>query len=135
MTRYKPRFTLERPHVKKLIFAAALALALAPMAAAAADESGAWTVNLAFGDAIKDTLSCTFAVDGSGKLTGPCKDPTGTMQATGTVTATTVEFAYDTTYQGTPVHLDYKGDIQTDGSLKGTIDAGQAQGTFTATKN
>ena len=58
---------------------------------------------------------------------------------TGTVTTgadgkTAVEFAHDTSYQGTPVHLDYKGTVQSDGSLSGTVDAGGASGAFTATK-
>jgi hypothetical protein len=119
--------------VKKLIVAAALTLA--PGLACAADVSGAWTINGAFGDAIKYSVTCTLAQDSSGKLSGPCKDPQGaTVQTTGAVNGSSVEFAYDTTYQGSPVHLDYKGDVQQDGSLKGSVDAGGAQGTFTATK-
>jgi hypothetical protein len=119
--------------MKKLIIAAALTFA--PAIACAADVSGAWTVNGAFGDAIKYSVTCTLAEDSSGKLSGPCKDGQGaTVQSTGSVNGAAVEFAYDTTYQGSPVHLDYKGDIQSDGSLKGTVDAGGAQGNFTATK-
>ena len=127
--------------MKKLLFAGAF-LFLAPGAASAADMSGAWTVNGAF-DAmgITYTLTCTLAQDATGKLTGPCT-PAGAAAAGDPVNATgqvgadgkSLEFAYDTTYQGSPVHLDYKGDVQADGSLKGTIDAGAVQGTFTATK-
>ncbi|HVM99491.1 MAG TPA: hypothetical protein VMT68_04675 [Caulobacteraceae bacterium] len=119
--------------MKSLIIAAVLACA--PAAALAADESGTWNVSGAFGEAIKYTSVCTLKQDDAGKLTGSCK---GTQNedaaATGAVTGTSVEFAYDTTYQGSPVHLDYKGDLQSDGSLKGTVDTGGAQGTFTATK-
>jgi hypothetical protein len=118
--------------VKSLIIAAALACA--PAAALAADVSGVWNVNGAFGDAIKYSSVCTLKQDTAGKLAGTCK---GTQQedaaTTGAVTGTSVAFAYDTTYQGSPVHLDYKGDVQADGSVKGTVDAGGAQGTFTAT--
>jgi hypothetical protein len=122
--------------VKKLLIAAAAALILAPSLASAADMSGTWKVNAAFGEAMTFSLTCTLKDDGAGKLSGPCTDPQGgaNAAATGTVTATTMEWGYDTTYQGSPIHLDYKGDVQADGSLKGTIDAGGPQGTFTATK-
>jgi hypothetical protein len=120
--------------VKSLIIAAALALA--PAAALAADESGAWTLKGDIGNgAVTWSSVCTLKQDDAGKLTGSCK---GTQQedaaATGSVTGSTVEIIYDTTYQGSPVHLDYKGDVQSDGSLKGTVDTGGPQGTFTATK-
>ena len=125
--------------MKKLILATAFALL--PAAALAADLSGAWNVAGSF-DAmgIKYTSACTLAQDAGGKLTGTCQ---GTAQesaaTTGTVTTgadgkTAVEFAYDTSYQGTPVHLDYKGAVQADGTLAGTVDAGGASGTFTAAK-
>jgi hypothetical protein len=125
--------------VKKLVLAAAFAFL--PAAALAADLSGAWNVAGSF-DAmgIKYTSACKLAQDAGGKLTGTCQ---GTAQesaaTTGAVTTgadgkTAVEFAYDTSYQGTPVHLDYKGAVQADGSLAGSVDAGGAQGTFTATK-
>jgi hypothetical protein len=123
--------------LKKLLIAAAAALTLAPVAAFAADESGAWTVNGDFGGAIQYKIICTLKEDGTGAITGSCTDPTpGNPPSAikGTATATAVEFNYDTTYQGSPIHLDYKGDVQADGSLKGTIDAGGPQGTFTATR-
>jgi hypothetical protein len=119
-----------------LLIAAALAFApiAAPVVASAADVSGDWTINGAFKDmGVNYTLTCTFAVD-SGKLSVPCKSDQGALVATGTSDGTAVEFGYDTTYQGGPVHLDYKGTVQTDGSLAGTIDTGGPQGTFTATK-
>jgi hypothetical protein len=125
--------------VKKYVLAAALALA--PGAALAADLGGAWSVAGSF-DAmgIKYASQCTLAQAGDGKLTGTC---TGTQNeaaaTTGAATTgadgkTAVEFAYDTTYQGTPVHLAYKGALQADGTVTGTVDAGGAQGTFVATK-
>ena len=118
--------------MKSIIIAAVLACA--PAAALAADLSGVWTVNGAFGEAIKFSSVCTLKEDAAGKLTGACK---GTQQedaaTTGAVTGATAAFGYDTTYQGSPVHLDYKGDVQADGSLKGTVDAAGGEGTFTAT--
>jgi hypothetical protein len=117
--------------MKVMLFAAALALA--PVSALAADASGAWTVNGAFGDEIKYTAACTFKQDSAGKLAGSCKQADQPdAAATGQVDGSKVEFTYDTTYQGSPYHLDYKGDLQPDGSLSGTVDAGGPQGTFTA---
>jgi hypothetical protein len=125
--------------VKNLLIAAA-AIALAPAAASAADMSGVWVVNADFGGAITYTTTCTLK-DDAGALTGSCTDPQGgaVVNTTGKVTESatdpSMEWAYDTTYQGAPIHLDYKGDVQADGTLKGTIDAGGPQGTFTAKKN
>jgi hypothetical protein len=114
--------------VKKLLIAAALTLL---PAAAFADT---WTINASFGDAIKYTTTCAVT-NTSGALAGTCTDPQGgaAVAAKGTLSATAFELAYDTTYQGGPLHLDYKGAVAADGSVSGTIDAGGPQGTFTAT--
>ncbi|HUZ13532.1 MAG TPA: hypothetical protein VMU93_11835 [Caulobacteraceae bacterium] len=123
--------------MKKMLIGAAL-LALAPAIAAAADMSGAWKIDGAF-DAmgINYTVTCKLAEGAGGALAGPCTGSQGeAIKATGKVSpdGKTVELAYDTTYNGGPVHLDYTGAVQPDGSLKGAVDAGAAQGTFTATR-
>jgi opacity protein-like surface antigen len=125
--------------VKKLALAAALALL--PSAALAADVSGDWNVAGEFAAmGIKFQSACKLAQDTGGKVTGSC---TGTQNeaapTTGAVTTgadgkTAVEFAYDTSYQGSPVHLDFKGALGADGAITGAVDAGGADGTFTATK-
>ncbi|HWF76030.1 MAG TPA: hypothetical protein VN694_02535 [Caulobacteraceae bacterium] len=125
--------------MKKLVLAAAVALL--PGAALAADLSGAWNVAGSF-DAmgIKYSSACKLKEDPAGKLSGSCQgtqnedDATTGAVTTGADGKTAIEFAYDTTYQGSPVHLDYKGTEQADGTLSGTVDAGGADGTFTATK-
>jgi hypothetical protein len=137
--RYKAQLNSGRiSQVKKMLLAAALVLA--PGAALAADVSGDWNVAGSF-DAmgIKYASHCKLAQAADGKLTGACLG-TQNEQAAATGAATTadgktaVEFAYDTTYQGMPVHLAYKGALQADGTLAGAVDAGGAQGTFTAAK-
>jgi len=119
--------------MKRLLIAAAFAFA--PASVFAADMSGTWTIHGDIGGSIQWTSACTLAQGADGKLSGTCK---GTQNedaaASGQATATTVELAYDTTYQGSPVHLDYKGDIQPDGTAKGTVDTGGPAGTFTLTK-
>jgi hypothetical protein len=126
--------------VKKLLLAAVLACA--PAMAFAADVSGAWTINANFASmGVTFTATCTLTQDAAGKLAGPCKGPNGeALTASGAVTTGSdgkplVEFGYDTTYQGTPVHLDYKGAPQADGSLAGTIETGGPEGAFTAKKS
>jgi hypothetical protein len=119
--------------VKRLLIAAAFALA--PATVLAADFSGPWTIHGDIGGSIQWTSACTLTQGADGKLGGTCK---GTQNedaaATGAVTATTIEIVYDTTYQGSTVHLDYKGDVQPDGTAKGTVDTGGPGGTFTLTK-
>ena len=133
MSCYKRAFIGEID-VKKLLIAAAV-LALTPVAAFAADLSGAWKINGNFDSmGVTYSLTCTLTQTGAA-LAGPCKGPQGEdIKATGSFDGTTATISYDTTYQGTPVHLDYKGALQPDGTLKGAIDAGAVQGTFTAAK-
>ena len=127
--------------MKKLAIAAALALSPG-VAALAADFSGSWNLAGAFDSlGMKYSSTCKLAQDAGGKLTGTCTGSQNEAAATtGSVMAgsggkTNVEFVHDTTYQGSPVHLDYKGAAQPDGSLAGTVDSGSGvPGTFTATK-
>jgi hypothetical protein len=139
VTRYKPHNRFGETFVKRLLLAAVLACA--PGMALAADFSGAWTINANFASmGVTFTATCTLTQDASGKLAGPCKGPNGeALTAAGAVTTgsdgkTQVEFGYDTSYQGTPVHLDYKSTPQADGSLAGSIETGGPEGTFTAKK-
>jgi hypothetical protein len=123
--------------VKKLLIAAVLACA--PGAVFAADLTGGWTVNGAFDSmGVKYSSACKWTQDAHGALGGTCKGTANEDAATtgavvtGADGKTVIKFAYDTTYQGTPVHLDYTGAVQGDGTIAGTVDAGGAQGTFTA---
>lgn len=119
--------------MKRLLIATALVFA--PGAVFAGDLSGAWTIHGDIGGSIQWTSACTLAQDPAGKLSGTCKGTQNEDAAvTGQASATTIEIAYDTTYQGSPVHLDYKGDVQPDGTAKGTVDTGGPAGTFTLTK-
>ena len=125
--------------MKKLLLAAAIACA--PAITLAADMSGNWTINGTFASmGVSYTVTCKLAQDAAGKLAGPCDGANGEHDAaTGAVTTGAdgkpmLELAYDTTYQGTPVHLDYKGAAQADGSFAGTVDTGGPQGAFTAVR-
>ena len=120
--------------MKRLLIAAA-ALALAPVSVQAAGLSGVWKVHGVFTGVITYTAVCTFTQAGA-SFAGPCVDPSNNtrVQAKGTVNGGAVEFGYDASFNGMPVHLDYKGAVQPDGSLKGVILTGGPQGTFTANR-
>jgi hypothetical protein len=119
----------------KTLLIAAVALALAPASALAADLSGVWKVHGVFDNVISYTAVCTFSQAGSG-LAGPCVDPQNdtNAQAKGAVNGAAVEFGYDTNFNGLPLHLDYKGALQPDGTLKGVIETGGTPGAFTANR-
>lgn len=119
----------------KTLLIAAAALALAPAAARAADLSGPWKVHGVFDSVINYTAVCTFHQAGA-SLSGPCVDPQNdtNAQARGAVNGAAVEFAYDTNFNGLTVHLDYKGDLQPDGTIKGVIETGGTAGAFTANR-
>jgi hypothetical protein len=120
--------------VKKLLIAA-VALALAPVSVQAAGLSGVWKVHGAFTGVITYTAICTFKQAGA-SLAGPCIDTSNNTNAPakGTVSGGAVEFGYDASFNGVAVHLDYKGAVQPDGSLKGVILTGGPQGVFTANR-
>ena len=54
--------------------------------------------------------------------------------AKGAVDGSKATFAYDTDYQGRAVHVEYTGEVQADGSMKGPIREGDSEGSFTAAR-
>ena len=119
-----------------LVLGFALAAAVVPTMASAADMGGAWAVDGAFSSmGIKFSLVCHFAQVGT-KFSGPCKDPqqAAPNAASGSVNGANVEFAYDTVYMGVNLHMVYKGVAQPDGAISGAIDTGSVQGAFTAAR-
>jgi hypothetical protein len=119
----------------KRLFIGAAALALLPATGQAADLSGVWKVHGAFTGVITYTALCTFKQTGA-SLAGPCVDRANNTnaQAKGAVNGGAVEFTYVATFNGITAHLDYKGALQADGTLKGVIETGGPQGAFTANR-
>ncbi len=126
---------------KLLIMAAAAGALVLPGLANAADVSGAWKVTVSFGDMTFHT-NCNFT-QAAAALTGTCisadMPPEGQpapkpAAVTGTVDGSNVAFGYDITLGDMPIHLDYKGVLDSDTSMKGNIGAGDMQIPFTATK-
>jgi hypothetical protein len=91
----------------------------------------AWSFDVLFTDA-KYSVLCGFEARGS-DLSGPCVvQQDAILQAKGSEDAGGLAFAYDTTFQGQPVHVEYRGARQPDGSIRGTITSGGSAGVFTA---
>lgn len=105
-----------------------------PLPIAGTDQVSAWWINVGLSDQMKYSVVCLFRADGE-KLKGPCAIAQGPiLRATGTADGARVSIAYDTTFQGRPTHVVYAGEVQADGSLKGTIRSGEAVGAFTAAR-
>jgi len=99
-----------------------------------ADHSTTWKFDVGFTPEIKYSVLCTFKADGV-KIKGPCSIIQGpTLQAKGAVDGSKATFAYDTYYQGRAVHVEYTGEVQADGSMKGPIREGDSEGSFTAAR-
>lgn len=110
---------------------AALTL-LAPALACASDLTGAWKFEAAGPKGGATTMTCTLTRSGT-HIAGSCVTPHGaTVDVSGAVTASEVDFGYNLT--GSPLHVDFKGVLQSDGSIKGTITAAIPPVPFTGTK-
>ena len=105
-----------------------------PLTGAVAGQSTPYKLDVTLDTGLAFTVICTLKTQGSG-LNGFCAVVAGsTLQTTGSSDGTNVTLSYDTEYQGHPVHDDYMGAVQPNGSLKGVIKAAGDSGTFTATR-
>lgn len=102
-----------------------------PLSALATDQKTPWIFAVAFPDGLQYSVLCVFN-SSDGKASGPCAVTQGsTLQAAGKFEGDNVSFDYRTEFQGVPVHVQYAGAVQSDGTLKGTITEGASVGTFT----
>jgi hypothetical protein len=107
-------------------------LALAALPVVAADISGAWKLEGDVADVHVNRV-CTIKQSGN-KLSGSCKNQMNELALTGEVNGQSVTWTYDSDYQGQKVTLVYKGTLESDAAIKGSIDASGASGSFTAKK-
>jgi hypothetical protein len=99
--------------------------------AAKIDITGAWIFTVDTGTT--GTPTVTFKQDGE-KLTGHYSSMTlGEADLTGTLKGQDLAFSFNADLQGTAVPVVYKGTVESNASMKGTIDVGGglATGTFT----
>jgi hypothetical protein len=109
-------------------------IASAALPLAAADISGGWSLK---GEIAGNNLDvkCVLKQE-SEKLAGTCRtNEMPEAKTTGEVKDKTVTIQYDVDYQGQTYTLVYTGTMDTDTSLKGTVEAGGASGDFTGTKD
>lgn len=109
-----------------------VAVWLAPAVASADDLSGSWKFASTGPKGGASVMTCKLTRSGA-KIAGPCVTPQGsTVDVSGTVTGDQVDIGYDLT--GSPLHVDFKGVIQADGSIKGSVTVGTPPASFTGTK-
>jgi hypothetical protein len=117
--------------MKHVLLMAAVTL-LAPAIACASDISGAWKFETTGAKGRATTMTCTLAQSGA-HIAGACVTPHGaTVDVSGTVTGNQVDFGYNVT--GSPFHVDFKGMLESGGSIKGTVTAAIPPVPFTGTK-
>ncbi len=110
----------------------AVAALLMPVIACAEDLSGAWKFEAIGPRGGASTMTCTLTRSGT-NITGSCVTQQGTtVDVSGTVTGADVDFGYN--LASSPLHVDFKGVLQSDGSIKGTVTAAIPPAPFTGTK-
>jgi carbon monoxide dehydrogenase subunit G len=107
-------------------------LALSALPVAAADISGAWKLEGNIAD-VRINRVCTIKQAGN-KLSGGCKNQMNELSLTGEVNGNNVTWSYDADYQGQKLTLVFKGALETDTAIKGSITSEGVAGSFTATK-
>jgi hypothetical protein len=116
--------------MKPVLFAAAFILA--PAIARADAVSGAWKFDATGPRGGVSTMTCTLTRSGTA-ITGSCVTPQGTtVDVAGTVSGADVDFGYN--LAGSPLHVDFKGVVRPDGSIKGAVTAAIPPSPFTGTK-
>jgi len=99
---------------------------------AAADVSGEWKLEGEIAG-VRISRVCALKQEGS-KLSGKCKNPQNEVAIEGEVNDKSVTWRYDTDYMGTQLTLTYQGSLESASAIKGTIQAADVTGSFTATK-
>ena len=107
-------------------------LLLLTLPAAAADISGTWKLEGNIAD-VRINRVCTIKQAGA-KLTGACKNQMNELPLTGEVSGNNATWSYDADYQGQKLTLVFKGALEADTAIKGSITTEGASGSFTATK-
>ena len=116
----------------KLVLFLAAAAVIEPALACADDLSGAWKFVATGPKGGSSAMTCTLTRSGAA-ISGSCVTAQGTtVDVSGTVNGADVDFGYNA--GGGPLHVDFKGVIQSDGSIKGTLTAAIPPVPFTGTK-
>ena len=107
-------------------------LAVPALPVVAADISGTWKLEADIANAHVNR-TCVLK-QAATKLTGTCKGQTNEVTLTGEINGKKFTWTYTTDYQGQTLTLEYKGTLESDTAMKGSIAAEGATGTFIAKK-
>jgi len=99
---------------------------------ASADVSGTWSLSVEITGVGGGTPTVTMAQDAQGNITGSY---TGQLGSAAPITGKAAGHEFEFTMTGEMGSVTYKGALQEDGTVKGTLDlGGMASGTFTGKK-
>ena len=113
-----------------------LAFVAAAMAASGAHITGVWRLTGRIADVTIDRV-CTIEQT-EGRIQGPCKNQSGETVLSGEVNGDIITWRYEAKYDSATVVLVFKGTLESDSAIKGTITASDTAGnnattgTFTA---
>ena len=100
---------------------------------ASADVSGDWAFAVALGDAGNGNAEITMAQEAEGKISGSYSGQLANAPIAGTYEGNNFEFAFTSEALGTDIT--YRGELEDDGTVKGSVIArGQTMGSFTGKK-
>ena len=113
----------------------AMLVALAPIAAHAADFSGTWRIDNLFNGA-SSIITCVLVQTGN-DLSGSCRPNIPGIAASelrGTVDGSTAKWGYDVVFNGNAARVDYVADLGADGTFKGNLLRNGSPSPITAVK-
>ncbi len=116
-------------------FLLAAAALVSPVAAHAADISGAWKIDSSVGTT-PISINCTLVQTGHA-LTGACAPAVGDAgptALTGSVDGNKAAWGYDVVFRGKPAHVGYTADIASDATMTGVLDLAGKPSPFTAAR-
>ena len=100
---------------------------------ATADATGDWTFAVSLGDAGSGNAEITMTQEAEGKISGSYSGQLANGPIAGTYEGDNFEFAFTSDALG--VDITYRGELEDDGSVKGSVIVqGQSMGTFTGKK-
>ena len=120
--------------MKRLVLFALLALSTVALQAQPASVGGSWTVRADISGNQSES-NCTFTQKDT-DLTGSCNSDRGTVMITGKVDGKTVNWQFDTQYEGQTLTVYYTGTSQSADKITGSVNVQpmNVSGEFTATK-
>ena len=131
------RYNRIRPVGALTIVAATMLLGIAgPVSAQTVDVAGTWTLEVTTDQGVT-TPSFTLEQEGEGLTGHYSSEALGETDLTGTVSGSQVTISFTASVQGQSIPVVYRGTVDEDGQMSGTIDlaGGALTGTFTASRS